>query len=335
MKLTSKEIAKLVEGELLGQPDIVITGAAGLNEATPQDISFLENEKYIKHMSSSKAGLVIVAEKISNPNKPVIKAKNPKLAFAKILEIIEKENAGSQDVKIHPTAVISKNATLGKDVIIGPFVVIEDNVKIGNSTKILAQCFVGRNTKIGSECLIYPRVTIRENISIGNQVILHSGTVIGADGFGYTQIKEGIYKIPQIGTVEIQDSVEIGANVTVDRATTDKTLIGTGTKIDNLVQIAHNVHIGSNCIIIAGVCIAGSVKIGNNVTIAGKAAIAGHLEVGDGAVIGGKAGVTTDVKPKEVVSGFPARPHNKEMKIQALIHKLPEIYEQIKIMRKK
>jgi UDP-3-O-[3-hydroxymyristoyl] glucosamine N-acyltransferase len=330
VKITSKEIAVLVEGKLNGDPGRAITGAAGLIEASESDLSFLGNSKYVKHLALTKAGLVLLPEKMSLPGKDHINVKNPQLAFAMVLNLLAKEKSPDHGKGIHPMAYVAKTASVAKSAVIGPFTVIEEYSHIGENTKILANSYIGHNSRVGSNTLIYPNVTIRENITIGDNVIIHPGVVVGSDGFGFIPYEKGIFKIPQIGTVEIGSNVEIGANVTIDRATTGKTRIGGGTKIDNLVQIAHNVEIGSNCVIVAAVCIAGSTKIGNGVTIAGQAAIAGHLNVGDGAVIAGKSGVTQDVKKGEVVSGFPARPHKQELKLQAIIHKLPEIYDKMR-----
>jgi UDP-3-O-[3-hydroxymyristoyl] glucosamine N-acyltransferase len=330
MKLTAKEIAEIVEGELAADGSIVITGVSNLLDAGPNDVSFAGNDKYLKQVASSKAGLILFPLKYEMSGKPIIKVKNAQLAFSKILEILDKERKTIKKTGIDKTAVVSKTAKIGNEVYIGPLSVIEDNAVIGEKSVISAQCFIGENTKIGSGCLIYPGVTIRENITIGNDVILNSGVVIGGDGFGFVPDKTGLRKIPQIGTVEIGDNVEIGANTTVDRATIGKTVIGKGTKIDNQIQIAHNVQIGQNCIIVSSASIAGSAKIGNNVTIAGQAGIAGHITIGDGAIVGGQSGVLSDVKPGEIVSGLPARNHKNSMKILALIQKLPEIYEKVK-----
>lgn len=330
MKITTKEIADIVNGKLEGDANLLITGAAGIAEASSSDVSFVSNPKYTAQISISKAGVILVGEDTTGHGRTIIRVKNPQLSFAKILQLIEKETSARYTAGIHPTAVVAPSAIISEGVTIGPCAVIEDNVVIGANSKILAHCFVGTNTKIGDNCLIYPNVTIRENCLIGKGVILHPGVVAGSDGFGFVPSKEGIVKIPQIGAVEIGDNVEIGSNTTIDRATTNKTIIGSGTKIDNLVQIAHNVRIGKNCIIVACVAIAGSTTIGDGVTVAGHASIAGHLSVGDGAVIAGMSGVTKDVPAKEIVSGFPAQPHREELKIQAIIKKLPELYAYLK-----
>ena len=335
MKLTAKQVAELVEGELSGDPEVVITGAAALDEAAQYDISFLGNPKYRKLLSTTKAGVLLLPEKLPGAKSAVIIVKNPQLAFAKVLTLIENERKPQQEKGVSPAAILGRDVKLGNEITIGPFAVLENNVQVGNLTKISAHVFVGANSEIGHGCLIYPNVTIREGITIGNDVIIHSGTVIGSDGFGFVARKEGHFKIPQLGSVEIGDDVEIGSNVSIDRATTGKTKIGKGTKIDNLVHIAHNVQIGEHCIITGQNGFAGSSIVGNFVTFGAQAGVAGHLKIGDGATIAARAGVISDVGPGEIVSGFPARPHKEEMKKLAVLNKLPEMYEDYKKRRGK
>jgi UDP-3-O-[3-hydroxymyristoyl] glucosamine N-acyltransferase len=236
---------------------------------------------------------------------------------------------------VHPNAVIGKNVSLGKDVAIGPYAVVADNVSIGEKTVIYSGCYIGHHTKIGSETLIYPNVSIRERTTIGSRVIIHSGTVVGSDGFGFATIKGMHHKIPQIGTVVIEDEVEIGANVTIDRARFDKTFIGKGTKIDNLVQIAHNVAIGENSIVVAQAGISGSTVIGKGVTLAGQAGLVGHITVGDGAIVAAQAGVTKSIPPNTLVSGYPAKPHDVARKVNACLQNLPKLYESVNELKKK
>ncbi|HPP07632.1 MAG TPA: UDP-3-O-(3-hydroxymyristoyl)glucosamine N-acyltransferase [bacterium] len=336
-KMTVKEIAQLVGGEIVGDPDTVITDVSGIKEAKKGSVTFVANPKYLVLLKSTQASAVIVSKNNHysvNSDITLIKVENPSLAFSRIIGLI-----GPEPIKfkpgIHPTAVIGKNVKIGKDVSIQPYTVIEDNVVIGDRTVIGACGYIGHYTKIGDDCFIYPHVIIRERITIGNRVNIHSGTVIGGDGFGFATVKGVHHKIPQIGTVEIGDDVEIGSNVTIDRARFEKTYIGNGVKIDNLVQIAHNVVIGDNTIIVAQVGISGSTRIGKNVIIAGQAGLIGHIEVGDNAIIGGKAGVTKNVPPNANVSGFPAREKWEDMKCAAYLRRSPEIFKRITELEKR
>lgn len=218
---------------------------------------------------------------------------------------------------------------------IGAYVTIEDNVSIGDNTIIYGGCYVGQYTKIGKDTLIYPNVSIREYVNIGSRVVIHSGTVIGSDGFGFANM-DGVYeRIPQIGSVAIEDDVDIGSNVTIDRARFDKTIIGRGTKIDNLVHIAHNVVIGENCIIVAQVGISGSASIGKGVTLAGQVGVVGHITIGDGAIVAGRSGVTKSVAPGAFVSGFPAKPHGVAKRVNACVQNLPRLFETVGGLKKK
>lgn len=331
MRLTAPQIAEMVKGKSLNvSENLVITGAEGLTEATASDISFLGNPKYADLVAQSKAGLVLMPENAPDTGRPVILVKNPQLSFAQILTVIDKERSATLPGGIHPTAVVMPGARVGAGVAIGPNAVIDENAVIGDRTRIGALAYVGSGTVVGADCIIYAHVTLRERVHLGDRVIVHPGTVIGSDGFGFVAAGSGIFKIPQIGTVIIDDDVEVGANVTIDRATTGATRIGTGTKIDNLVQIAHNVQIGACCMIVAQVGISGSTKLGNGVVMAGQCGTAGHLSIGDRAVVAGRAGVTTDIPAGQTYSGFPARPHREELKNQALVKKLPGLYEDMK-----
>lgn len=336
MELTLKEIAQIVHGKIEGDENILIKGVAGLTEAGKEEISFLSETKYLPQLEKTKAGAVIVSENIALPKKNLIKVKNPYLAFIKLLNLVNEEaTLGRHPQGIHPNAIIGKNVKLGKEVALGDYTVVEDNTEIGEGTVIYPLCYIGKETKIGKDCLIYAHVCIREKIKIGDSVIIHSGTVIGSDGFGFLSVEGKHEKIPQIGTVEIGDNVEIGANCTIDRATVGKTKIGSGTKIDNLVQIGHNVEIGENCILSAQVGIAGSTKIGNNVIFGGQSGVADHITIGNNVKIAARAGVISNLPSNITVSGFPAREHQKMLKLQALIDKLPEIYKLFKTLKRK
>ncbi len=334
MNKTLKEIARLVDGKVVGNGDILITGASGIKEACEGDITFLANPKYMPLMDKTRAAAIITSSDAQKTNKPIILTENPSLAFAKIISMIIPDDSGHPH-GIDYTVVMGKNITLGKDVAVGPYVVIGDNVTIGDNTIIYAGCFIGHHTKIGSQTLIYAHVSIRERISIGSRVIIHSGTVIGSDGFGFATIKGLHHKIPQVGTVEIGDDVEIGANVTIDRARFDKTVIGRGTKIDNLVQIAHNVIIGENSLIVAQVGISGSTIIGDNVTLAGQAGLVGHITVGNNAIVTAQSGVSKSIPADTMVSGYPARPFMTTQRVNASLQNLPKLFLLVKELKKK
>jgi len=258
-----------------------------------------------------------------------IRVNDPGSAIAKIAQRFVGDEVRFKP-GIHPTAIIGENVRLGNDVVVRPYVVIEDGASIGSNTVIYPHVYVGHSSELGTNCLIYANVSIRERIKIGNNVIIHNGAVIGSDGFGFTTINGVHHKIPQLGTVEVEDDVEIGANVTIDRARFDKTHIGKGTKIDNLVQIAHNVWIGERCVIVGQSGIAGSSRIGNNVVLAAQAGVDGHLEIGDNAVITGRAGVTKSIPSNAKVSGFPAQNHDKQRREHIYLRKLPEYCAKIK-----
>jgi UDP-3-O-[3-hydroxymyristoyl] glucosamine N-acyltransferase len=337
-----EEILKVIDGRFEGNSSHLIESVATLEAAGPKDISFLGNLKYVKAAAASKAGCLLLPESGSSQSLSAILCENrifvndPQNAFSKLLELIE-----GQKPKIVPIldskASIHYQAKLGAGVAVGPFTVLEKGVLVGEGTVIGAQCYLGENVRIGRNCLIYPQVVIRENCEIGDRTIIHSGTVVGSDGFGFTtEEKTGRHrKIPQLGRVVVQEDVEIGANVTIDRATVGETLIGAGTKIDNLVQLGHNVKIGRGCLIISQAGISGSTSLGDYAILAGQVGVAGHLKIGDGAVIGAKSGVMADVGSKETMFGFPARPRREAFKLQALYGKLPELFEAVKEIKKR
>lgn len=336
MQKTLREIASFLGAEVAGNAGTVITGVSGIKEARKGDITFLANTKYLSLLEETKASAVILSRKIKigNLSMSFIVTEEPSLAFAKIVSWLAP--CQIQHPKgIHPTALIGKGVFLGKEIALGPYVVVGDNVSIGDRTIVYSGSFIGDDTKIGADTLIYPNVSVRERISIGSRVIIHSGTVIGSDGFGFVSVDGRHHKIPQTGTVEIGDDVEIGANVTIDRARFDKTIVGKGTKIDNLVQIAHNVIIGENTLIISQVGISGSTVIGNNAVLAGQAGFVGHITIGDGAIIAAQAGVTKSVSANTFVSGYPARPHSEAKKVNACLQRLPRLYEEVSALKKR
>jgi len=335
MRKTLKEIAQALEGELNGDAGVVISGVSGIKEAVSGEITFLANPKYAPLLATTAASAIIISKDTEvPPAKNVIRCDNPSLAFTKVISLMSlgetKRHKG-----IHPSVLLGKTVKLGKDAAIGAYVVIEDGAQIGDNAVIYPGCFIGYEAKIGNYALIYPHVSIRERVSIGERVIIHSGTVIGSDGFGFVEVNGKHEKIPQVGTVEIGDDVEIGANVTIDRARFDKTIIGRGTKIDNLVQIAHNVVIGENCLIVAQVGISGSTMIGNNVVLAGQAGLAGHISVGDNAIVTAQSGVSKSVPAGAMFAGYPARPFHENQKAHAYVHNLPKLFDSVKELKKK
>ncbi|MHC4711820.1 MAG: UDP-3-O-(3-hydroxymyristoyl)glucosamine N-acyltransferase [Planctomycetota bacterium] len=329
MEKTLDELARLVGGKIAGDGKTLITGIAGIREAKRGDITFLANRKYVPLLADCRASAVVVSADVNGAPIPTIKVKNPDMAFARIVEAFAPEPPKFYK-GVHPTVVLGEDVVIGKDVSIQAFSVIQDEVEIGDGTIVSPGVYVGHGAKIGKNCFIYPRVVIRERCIIGNNCIIHSGTVVGSDGFGFSTVSGVHHKIPQIGIVQIDDDVEIGANVTIDRARFGKTHIGRGTKIDNLVQIAHNVVIGENSFIVAQAGIAGSTTVGDHVILAGQSGVDGHRRIGNNVVVAAKAGVTKDIPDNSLVSGFPAQPHDRELKIQAIIRKLPDIVEQIK-----
>jgi UDP-3-O-[3-hydroxymyristoyl] glucosamine N-acyltransferase len=330
-----RESASLLNGEVIGPPhadDIEITGVSGINCAQEGDITFLSAGSYKKHLAGCKASCVMVKEVIDGLHMTQLKVSKPHLAFAKILGHFYVKP--QKPIGISKDAIVSDKATIGKDVSIFPFSYISDGVSIDDRTIIYPYVFVGHGTAIGKDCVIYPNVVLRENVKIGNRVIIHSSSVIGSDGFGYVFEEGRHYKIPQVGGVIIEDDVEIGSNVSVDRATTGNTIIGAGTKIDNLVQIAHNVTIGRNSIIVAQVGIGGSTEIGDFVTLAGQVGVADHATIESEAMIGAQSGVMGNVS-KGVYSGSPIMPHREWLKAQVILAKLPELHKKIKELEEK
>ncbi len=327
------DLAKLVNGVIMGNPNLIIKGVAGINESTPDTITFAENDDYLKKAENSDAGVVIVSSKVTDSSKTVIKTNNPRLAFAKIAQFYEPDIY--YHPSIHPTAVIAKTVAIGQDVSIHPRVVIDDNAQIGDNVQLAPGVYVGKNVIIGDNTVIHPNVVLEYNTIIGANVIIHGGVVIGADGYGFVSDKEGHHKIPQLGNVIIEDNVEVGANVTIDRGTSGPTVVKRGTKIDNLVQIGHNSKIGEENLIVAQVGVAGSSTLGKRVTLAGQVGVAGHLKIGDNSTIMAGSLVTKDLEQGAICSGNPAHDHREELREQAAKRKMPELLKRIRMLEKK
>lgn len=335
MRITVADIAKLVGGEVVGDAGRLVSGFSGIKEAKKDDLTFLANPKYEPLLLDTQAGVILVPRQISCPGKTVIRVDNPSLSFSKVVNYLLK---GAPDYKprgIHPTAIVATGAQLARDVAVGPYTVIEANAIIEEGCVLYAGCYVGHHAHLKAGCLLYPQVVVRENVSLGKRVIVHSGTVIGSDGFGYVTVDGKHMKIPQVGTVVIEDDVEIGANVTIDRARFDKTIIGEGTKIDNLVQIAHNVIIGKHCLIVAQSGIAGSTRLGDYVILAAQAGLVGHIEIGNGAVVAAQSGVSKSIRAGEQVFGCPAQPIKNAFRTNAHIQRLDKYVDKIKELEKR
>ena len=325
-----EEIAGIVGGEVVGDGSIEIRGVAGIKEAATGEITFLANPKYESYLASTSASAVISVGGNGNFGGAIISIDNPYLAFLKVVRLFAETPLQKYSRGVHPTAIIPDSVKLGDEISIGAYVVLEEKVVVGDRTTILPLACVNEGVRIGNDCLIYPHVTIRENCEVGDRVIVHSGAVIGSDGFGYARDGEEHHKIPQIGIVKIEEDVEIGANTTIDRATTGVTLIGRGSKLDNLVQIAHNVVIGENSVVAAQAGISGSTELGKNVVLAGQAGLVGHIKIGDGAMVGAQGGVTKSIPAGTSVSGYPAREHSFARKICAATARLPDLLKEFR-----
>jgi len=334
MKINLQEIANMVGGEAKGDKDVELYGVATIDRVKEGEITFAVSLSTFKAAVESKATALFVSKEYFPCNKNLIIVNNPRLAFAKVLRLFYpsfiKPPAG-----VHSTAIIGQGVNLGEGITIHPWVVVEENVKIGKNVVIYPFVYIGKNCIIGDETVIYPNVTIREDVVIGARCIVHSGVVLGSDGFGFEWDGEKHYKIIQVGKVVIEDDVEIGAGVTIDRATMGETRVGRGTKIDNLVHLGHNVTVGENCIIVAQVGLAGSVKIGNQVLIGGQVGIAQGIKVGDKARIAAKSGVISDIDGGAVILGYPAMEHYQFLKINSLLRKLPELFKDVKKLKEK
>ena len=332
---TLKELAELVGGTLRGDGLLKITGVASLEDARGGDISFVSSPRYRKLAATTEASALVVSPQLADTvkDKPLIVAEDPYRAFAKIIAYFVPLR--------HPFSGISKeafidpSATIADGVTIGAGVFVAAGAQIGSRTVLYPGVFVGEDVVIGEDTLIYSNVSIREGSKIGSRVVIHCNSVVGSDGFGYIPDGRKHMKIPQVGNVVIEDDVEIGACVTIDRATTGTTLIGRGTKIDNLVQIGHNVKVGHNTIIVAQNAIAGSVRVGNNVTLAGQVGIVGHIDIADGTVVGAKSLVTSAIKDGGNYTGYPAIEHKRWLRAQAIVSKLPELNERLKELEQK
>jgi UDP-3-O-[3-hydroxymyristoyl] glucosamine N-acyltransferase len=315
-----KELAQLVSGKVLGNEELKITGVAPIEEAENGELVFVLDNKFLTSALKSKASALVASFKAKIKDKAAILVDNPRLAMIKILPLFAPKRRVPKG--IHKTAIIPKSCQLGKDVSIGPFVVLDENVSIGDRSTVHPHVYLGEGSQVGKDCIIHSHVSIYDHVVIGNRVILHSGCRIGVDGYGFVPQAGEHLKIPQIGTVVIEDNVELYANVCISRATLGATIIGAGTKIDSLSHVAHNCKIGKNCGIVSLVGFAGSVTLKDHVYVAGQAGFNGHITIGENTFVMARAGVTKDVPPNSLISGFPAQDHRKEMEFLATLRRL-------------
>ena len=333
MEKTLQELAKMLDGKLTaGDPQMLIKGVNGLEEAQKEQISFAV-PPYVELADKSRAGaLVLPLDADFSGHQAVIRVENPRAAFAKLLVLFrppeEVETGISKFAFVHPTAKV------GKNVAILPFAYVGADASVGDETVIYPHVYVGRHVQIGAKCVIYPNAVIREKCVIGNRVILQAGCSIGGDGFGFVTTEGKHTKVLQTGNVIIGDDVEIGCNTCIDRATIDSTVVGAGTKIDNLVHLGHNDIIGENCLIVAQVGISGSVTVGHNTTFGGQAATAGHLKIGSNCLFAGRTGIISDVPDNALWAGFPAQPHTAWLREEANLRKIGEMQKKLRLLEK-
>lgn len=333
MPLTAAEIARELGGEVLGDGSLQLTGFAPASSARPGDLTFAENESYFMRAEQSAAAAILVDGPFSSQSKTIIRVPQARIAFAKVLPLFFPEP--KFPATIHSSAVIHPSAQIDSTTHIGPHCVIEEEVVIGPGVILQGGDHIGRHCRVGSGSHLFPGVTLYAQTQVGHRVRIHAGAVIGSDGFGYV-LDQGVHrKVPQIGNVVIHDDVEIGANVTIDRGALGPTTIGKGTKIDNLVQIAHNVTIGEHCLVVSQAGIAGSTRLGNFVTLAGQVGLAGHLKIGNKVVVAGQSGVMHDIPEGEKWFGYPAQP-DRQMKRQLIaLQQLPEMLRRVAELEKR
>lgn len=338
VRKTLSELARLVGGRVIGDEGVEISRVASIEEAGPGDITFFTHPRYRSYLATSKASAIIIGDTISIEEplsgRSLLQVSQPYVAFAKILQLFNPPLRYHPEVS--PQASIHPTAALGEAVTIFPYVYVGKGASVGRGTVLFPGVYLGEGAQVGEDCVLHAQVTVREGCRLGNRVILHAGAVIGSDGFGYAGEGEGRIKIPQVGIVEVEDDVEIGANTTVDRATLGRTVIGRGSKIDNLVQIAHNVIVGEHSVIAAQTGIAGSTRLGREVILAGQVGVVNHVEIGDRARIGPQSGIPRSVPPGALLSGgIAAAPHHEWLRVMTLLPRLPQLWDALRRLERR
>ncbi|MCF2659205.1 UDP-3-O-(3-hydroxymyristoyl)glucosamine N-acyltransferase [Parabacteroides distasonis] len=330
MEFTAQQIAAFLRGIVEGDPEVKVSNFSKIEEGKPGTLTFLANPKYEHHIYHTEASIVLVNQDFT-PTEPIhttlIRVENAYTALAQLLNMVEQ--AKSKKSGVDSTAFIAPTASVGEDCYIGNMAYIGERVKLGNNCQVYPFAYIGDNVEIGDNTILYPHVTVYHDCRIGQHCILHAGSVIGADGFGFAPEGEQYKKIPQLGNVVIEDNVEIGANTTIDRAVMDSTIIRQGVKLDNLIQIAHNVEVGENTVMAAQVGIAGSVKVGKHCMFGGQVGLAGHIQIADDVTLGAQAGVISSVKEATTLLGAPAIQARNFMRSSAIFNRLPELYRTI------
>ena len=335
---TAEQIASVIKARIEGDASASVSAFSRIEDAKKGDLTFLANPKYEDFLYKSEASIIIINEnfELKQPIKAtLLRTEDPYSAFATLLKFYQ-DHKNNFNSGIEPQSYIAENATIGKDVYIGAFAYISDGASVANNAKIFPGTFIGNNVKIGENTIVYPNVTIYNDCEVGSNCIIHAGCVIGSDGFGFAPQADGSFqKVPQIGNVLIEDNVEIGANTTIDRATISSTIIKKGAKIDNLVQIAHNVEIGENSVIAAQAGISGSTKLGRNIMIGGQAGLVGHIQIADFVRINAQSGVTKSItENKKAVTGSPAFDYSAALRSQSVARRLPELEQRIQELEK-
>ena len=333
---SAAELAGLLQGRVEGDPSVTVRGIAPLQQAGEEEIGFLAQRRYLRHLPDSKAGVLLVSEDLAkdaetHPSRVVVP--DPHKALPHLLSHIYRTPAPKPG--IHPTAVLGPGVEMGEGVTIGPYAVIEEGVVLGNGVRIGAHSVVGAECSVGDDSVLHPHVVLYPGTRIGARVILHAGARLGVDGFGYVPSEGGIDKVPQVGACVLADDVEVGANSTIDRGSIGQTVVGRFTKLDNLVHLAHNVQVGQGVMMAAMTGVAGSVDIGDGVLLGGQAGISGHLEIGAGARVAAQGGVIGDIPAGTTVSGYPARDHREYLRAMGMVFKLPETVKRMKELERR